>query len=83
MPLTTKSFKFLNFDLEFFKRVQRSLLLHIDKFLYSPHSSANGLYRILSSYLLVRFYLMKKILQSAEQAVFRARSGDFLAGLQT
>ncbi len=45
---------------------------------YFPHSSADGLYRILSSYLLVHFYLMKNIRPSAVQADFRANfSADF------
>ncbi len=52
-------FYFLNFDLEYLRRVQSSELQNT-KSLQAPASSAHGLYRILCSYWLAHFYVMKK-----------------------
>jgi hypothetical protein len=52
-------FDFLNFDLEYLKRVQIFEPLNT-KCLQPPTSSVHSLYEILSSYWLAHFYLMKK-----------------------
>jgi hypothetical protein len=54
---TATGFKFLNFDLEYLKRVQSSEPLNTKM---PPTYSTHGLYRILSSYWLAHCYLMKK-----------------------
>ncbi len=68
-----KVFDFLTLILNFWIEFKVSFLAHTNS-IYSPRSSADGLYKILYSYLLVRFF-DEKIRQNASQPVIRARLG--------
>ncbi len=59
MPSTAIGLILFNFTFEYLKRLQRSETLHTKM---NPTTTCldHGLYRILSSYWLAHFYLMKK-----------------------
>jgi hypothetical protein len=73
--LTAIWFKFFGFDFEFSKEF-KVLSRPIQKWLQSPHYSAGGFYRILSSHSLAHFYFMKKIRQSAALPAVRTHLED-------